>query len=65
LRPYGWLMTNFWETNFDASLGGFHEFRYRVEWGSHLANHTSALQCCQSLNHAPRSFRVQGAIAAP
>jgi len=31
--PYIWLMTNYWETNFDASLGGFHEFRFIVQWG--------------------------------
>ena len=33
VRPYGWLMNNFWETNFDADLGGFYEFRYTVLWG--------------------------------
>lgn len=65
LRPYGWLMTNFWETNFDASLGGFHEFRYRVEWGTHLAKPTDAMQCCHALNHAPHSFRAQGSASAP
>jgi hypothetical protein len=62
LHPYGWLMTNYWETNFDASLGGFHEFRYRVEWGGHLANRTSALQCCHALNQTPRSFRTGPAV---
>ena len=30
---YAWLMTNYWETNFAADLGGFHEFRYTVRWG--------------------------------
>lgn len=32
-HPYGWLMTNYWETNFQAHLGGFHEFRFVVAWG--------------------------------
>ncbi len=32
-HPYAWLMTNYWETNFQAHLGGFHEFRFTVEWG--------------------------------
>lgn len=41
--PYSWLMTNFWETNFDASLAGFHEYRYRVESGPHLATPVAAM----------------------
>ena len=27
---YGWVMNNFWETNFKVSLGGFHQFRYSL-----------------------------------
>ena len=27
---YSWPMNNFWETNFKASLGGFHQFRYSL-----------------------------------
>ena len=32
-RPstYAWILTNYWETNFKATLGGFYEFRYAVE----------------------------------
>ena len=29
-RVYSWVMNNFWETNFRASLGGFHQFRYSL-----------------------------------
>ncbi|MCG7408081.1 glycoside hydrolase [Paenibacillus sp. ACRRX] len=29
-ETYAWLMTNYWETNFKATLGGFYEFRYLV-----------------------------------
>ena len=28
---YGWVMNNFWETNFKASLGGFYQFRYTLQ----------------------------------
>lgn len=28
---YSWILTNYWETNFKATLGGFYEFRYAVE----------------------------------
>jgi hypothetical protein len=27
-----WLMTNYWETNFAAELGGFHAFRFSIHW---------------------------------
>ena len=27
---WSWVMNNFWETNFKASLGGFHQFRYSL-----------------------------------
>ncbi|NMO96446.1 glycoside hydrolase [Paenibacillus lemnae] len=31
LSTYAWILTNYWETNFKATLGGFYEFRYAVE----------------------------------
>ena len=29
-KVYAWVMNNFWETNFKASLGGFHTFRFAL-----------------------------------
>jgi predicted small integral membrane protein len=55
--PYSWIMTNFWETNFRAETGGFHEFAYRVEWGAHLATPADAFTVGRALCHGLRNFR--------
>ncbi|RAP73590.1 glycoside hydrolase [Paenibacillus montanisoli] len=54
---YAWVLTNYWETNFKATLGGFYEFRYTVEWGSHIDSAEKAAQICHSLNLETISFR--------
>jgi hypothetical protein len=58
-RPYAWLTTNYWETNFEANAGGFHEFKYRVEFGSHLAEPGEAIRYGRALNTGLRSFRIK------
>ncbi|PTX96723.1 hypothetical protein DB345_05940 [Spartobacteria bacterium LR76] len=58
-RPYSWVMTNYWETNFEANLGGFHEFTYRIECGRHLADPIKAISQCRSLNLGLKSFRTR------
>jgi len=55
---FSWLMTNYWETNFEASLGGFHEFRYRIRWGPDLADPQNALAACRELGAEPLVFRT-------
>ena len=56
-RPYAWLMTNYWETNFEANLGGFHEFHYRLEFGPHLADPQAVVTACRALNAGLKAFR--------
>ena len=38
---HSWVMNNFWETNFKASLGGFHSFRYSLR----LLEETDPARC--------------------
>jgi hypothetical protein len=40
---FAWLMTNYWETNFAAELGGFHAFRFSLHWGRAGADAAGAL----------------------
>jgi len=58
-RPYAWLMTNYWETNFEANLGGFHEFNYRLEFGPHLADPQAIVASCRALNMGLKAFRIR------
>jgi hypothetical protein len=57
-HPYAWLMTNFWETNFSADLGGFYEFRFYLKWGSAFHDPDQALQTCHNLNQGLTCFRL-------
>jgi len=56
--PYAWVMTNYWETNFAATLGGFYEFRYGVTWGPDLADPARALEACRIMNRVPVVIRL-------
>ena len=51
-------MTNYWETNFSAELGGFYEFRYSVLWGDELAGEAPALAACRDANWGIRTLRL-------
>jgi hypothetical protein len=55
---YAWLMTNYWETNFGADLGGFHEFRYSVCWGGELRDPDVALGTCRTVNYGLTVLRL-------
>lgn len=58
-QVYSWLMTNCWETNFEATPAGFHEFTFRVEWGPHIVSPEEGHALCRALNHGIRSFRIR------
>jgi hypothetical protein len=55
---YSWVMTNFWETNFAASLGGFHEFRYFIKWSPDYTDPSKAIRECANMNHGICCFRM-------
>jgi len=57
-RPYAWLLSNYWETNFAAELGGFYEFRYSIMWGDELADPEAALRACRDAGIGVRCFRL-------
>ncbi len=55
---YSWVMNNFWETNFKATLGGFYEFNYSVYWGEDLNKPTDAIEKCRLMNVGSVCFRA-------
>ncbi len=55
--PYAWLMTNYWETNFAAGLGGFHAFRFSVLAASG-DDQCKELSLLQAVNSGFVSFRI-------
>jgi hypothetical protein len=61
-RPsmYAWVLNNYWETNFKATLGGFYEFRYMIEWGPSLCSAEQAIARCRSMCGGLVSFRTEG-----
>jgi hypothetical protein len=54
----GYLMTNYWETNFPASLAGFYEFRYRIRWSADYADPVKALAACRHMERECYIFRT-------
>lgn len=48
-------MTNYWETNFEAEMGGFYEFEYSITSGK-ILNHRNKLK---ELNLGTECFRLK------
>ncbi len=57
-QPYVWLMSNYWETNFSAELGGFYSFRFSVCWGEELSTPDASLTACRMANSGIRAIRL-------
>ena len=47
--PFSWVMNNFWETNFEANLGGVYEFFYTMTVAP-AADAGEQMRLCQALN---------------
>lgn len=60
LKPelYIWAMTNYWETNFKATLGGFYEFRYGVEWSGNVTSAAEAIGHCHTMSAGLTVWRI-------
>lgn len=54
---YAWVLTNYWETNFKATLGGFYEFRYTLQWGEQLRTVEQAVRANHSVNAGTIAYR--------
>ncbi|MCD9023539.1 glycoside hydrolase [Cohnella silvisoli] len=57
--PYAWTMTNYWETNFKATVGGFYEFKYSILWGNERQSAERAIQYCRAVNAGLVCYRSE------
>lgn len=46
---YVWALSNYWETNFKATVGGFYEFHYRMQYDSNCPSPEAAMNRVRSL----------------
>ena len=64
-HAYAWLMTNYWETNFGAQLGGFHEFRFIIEVNEGGGGAISPGKDIEGLVKEPICIRLAGVSGPP
>lgn len=56
---YAWAMSNYWETNFKATLGGFYEFRYSIECSKDIRSVEQAIGHCQAMSSGFTTWRIK------
>ncbi|KHF35070.1 hypothetical protein CM49_02657 [Paenibacillus sp. P1XP2] len=56
---YVWAMSNYWETNFKATLGGFYEFRYFIDWSKAVGTSEEAIGRCRAMSSGAAVWRVR------
>ncbi|OCT15409.1 hypothetical protein A8709_15120 [Paenibacillus pectinilyticus] len=56
---YAWVLNNYWETNFKATVGGFYEFDYHIGWDSEYADPRQAMAWCHRVNAGSIGIRLQ------
>ncbi|MCK5129201.1 MAG: hypothetical protein KAQ68_05090 [Clostridiales bacterium] len=55
---YSWVMNNFWETNFKATLGEIYEFEYHIDCGAHVDSAESIQKLNFQMNAGAVEYRV-------
>ena len=55
---YSWVMNNVWETNFKASLGGFIEFNYSIQWGANVSTCESLIEKTNEMDLGFITYRI-------
>jgi hypothetical protein len=57
MRPYILLMSNYFEVNFEANLGGFYQFDFHLSFGAEFADPDKAIQACRRMSEELPVFR--------
>ena len=58
MQLYVWAMNNIWETNFLKNLANFYEFSFTVQTSVEYADHSFAINTCDSYNKGLVSYSI-------
>ncbi|SIQ22474.1 glycoside hydrolase family 38 N-terminal domain-containing protein [Halanaerobium kushneri] len=47
---YAWALSNYWETNFKAEIGGFYQFEFLIKWSNEFNDAEKSFLACKELN---------------
>jgi hypothetical protein len=56
---YSWVMNNFWETNFKATVGGFYEFNYHIYVSKDIDNPHMCKKLAHMLNQGIVTIQIK------